>query len=145
MSERLQAPRGTFDVLPEQSGARERLDRGGRRVLEPAGYGRIETPTFEATELFARGVGEATDIVQKEMYTFDDGGGRSMTLRPEGTAPVCRAYIEHGMHKLPQPVKLWYLVQLLPLTRRRRPGATASSGRSAPRRSAPTTRRSTPR
>ena len=64
---------------------------------------------FEATELFARGVGEATDIVQKEMYTFDDGGGRSMTLRPEGTAPVCRAYIEHGMHKLPQPVKLWYL------------------------------------
>jgi histidyl-tRNA synthetase len=64
---------------------------------------------FEATELFARGVGAATDIVQKEMYTFDDGGGRSLTLRPEGTAPVCRAYIEHGMHKLPQPVKLWYL------------------------------------
>ncbi|MGA9857961.1 MAG: histidine--tRNA ligase, partial [Solirubrobacteraceae bacterium] len=68
-----------------------------------------ETPTFEATELFARGVGEATDIVQKEMYTFDDGGGRSLTLRPEGTAPVCRAYLEHGMHKLAQPVKLWYL------------------------------------
>ena len=54
-------------------------------------------------------MGEATDIVQKEMYTFDDGGGRSLTLRPEGTAPVCRAYIEHGMHKLPQPVKFWYL------------------------------------
>ena len=54
-------------------------------------------------------MGEATDIVQKEMYTFDDGGGRSLTLRPEGTAPVCRAYLEHGMHKLPQPVKLWYL------------------------------------
>ena len=80
-----------------------------RRVLGAAGYARIETPTFESTELFARGVGEATDIVQKEMYTFDDGGGRSLTLRPEGTAPVCRAYIEHGMHKLPQPVKLWYL------------------------------------
>ena len=79
------------------------------RILGAAGYGRIETPTFEATELFARGVGEATDIVQKEMYTFDDGGGRSLTLRPEGTAPVCRAYLEHGMHKLPQPVKLWYL------------------------------------
>jgi len=63
---------------------------------------------FEATELFARGVGESTDIVQKEMYTFDDGGGGSVTLRPEGTAPVCRAYLEHGMHKLPQPVKLWY-------------------------------------
>jgi histidyl-tRNA synthetase len=63
---------------------------------------------FEHTELFARGVGEATDIVQKEMFTFEDQGGRSMTLRPEGTAPICRAYVEHGMHKLPQPVKLWY-------------------------------------
>ena len=63
---------------------------------------------FEDTELFARGVGEATDIVQKEMFTFEDMGGRSLTLRPEGTAPVCRAYIEHGMHKRPQPVKLWY-------------------------------------
>ena len=80
-----------------------------RRILGAAGYRRIETPIFEATELFARGVGEATDIVQKEMYTFDDGGGRSLTLRPEGTAPVCRAYVEHGMHKLAQPVKLWYL------------------------------------
>jgi len=109
VSERLQAPRGTFDVLPDQMGARERLTEAAKRILEPAGYGRIETPTFEATELFARGVGEATDIVQKEMYSFDDGGGRSMTLRPEGTAPVCRAYMEHGMHKLPQPVKLWYL------------------------------------
>ncbi|MGZ8633921.1 MAG: histidine--tRNA ligase, partial [Solirubrobacteraceae bacterium] len=80
-----------------------------RRILEPAGYGRIETPTFEATELFARGVGESTDIVQKEMYSFEDAGGRSLTLRPEGTAPVCRAYLEHGMHTLAQPVKLWYL------------------------------------
>jgi histidyl-tRNA synthetase len=80
-----------------------------RRILGAAGYRRIGTPTFEATELFTRGVGEATDIVQKEMYTFDDGAGRSLTLRPEGTAPVCRAYLEHGMHKLAQPVKLWYL------------------------------------
>ena len=78
-------------------------------MLGRAGYRRIETPTFEATELFARGVGESTDVVAKEMYSFDDGGGRSMTLRPEGTAPVCRAYVEHGMHKLPQPVRLWYL------------------------------------
>ena len=85
------------------------LEAQAKRILGAAGYRRIETPTFESTELFARGVGEATDIVQKEMYTFDDGGGRSLTLRPEGTAPVCRAYIEHGMHKLPQPVKLWYL------------------------------------
>jgi len=105
----IQAPKGTFDVLPDDAGRRELLERNARRILQGAGYQRIETPTFEATELFARGVGEATDIVQKEMYTFDDGGGRSLTLRPEGTAPVCRAYIEHGMHKLPQPVKLWYL------------------------------------
>ena len=105
----LQAPRGTFDVLPADAARRTALEEHARRILGAAGYGRIETPTFEGTELFARGVGEATDIVQKEMYTFDDGGGRSMTLRPEGTAPVCRAYLEHGMHKQPQPVKLWYL------------------------------------
>jgi len=105
----IQAPKGTFDVLPADSARRDQLELQARRILGAAGYRRIETPAFEATELFARGVGEATDIVQKEMYTFDDGGGRSLTLRPEGTAPVCRAYIEHGMHKLPQPVKLWYL------------------------------------
>ncbi len=105
----LQAPRGTFDVLPPDAARRAVLEEHARRILGAAGYGRIETPTFEATELFARGVGEATDIVQKEMYSFDDGGGRSMTLRPEGTAPVARAYLEHGMHKQPQPVKLWYL------------------------------------
>jgi histidyl-tRNA synthetase len=105
----LQAPRGTFDVLPANAARRGVLEAHARRILGAAGYGRIETPTYEATELFARGVGEATDIVQKEMYSFDDGGGRSMTLRPEGTAPVARAYLEHGMHKQPQPVKLWYL------------------------------------
>ncbi|MBV9817489.1 MAG: histidine--tRNA ligase [Solirubrobacterales bacterium] len=105
----IQAPRGTFDVLPADAARRAVLEDRAHRVLGAAGYARIETPTFEATELFARGVGESTDIVQKEMYTFDDGGGRSLTLRPEGTAPVCRAYLEHGMHKLAQPVKLWYL------------------------------------
>jgi histidyl-tRNA synthetase len=105
----IQAPRGTFDILPESAGQRKVVEEQTEKVLGAAGYRRIETPTFEATELFARGVGEATDIVQKEMYTFDDGGGRSLTLRPEGTAPVCRAYLEHGMHKLAQPVKLWYL------------------------------------
>jgi len=109
MTSKIQAPRGTYDVLPEQEGARDAVDRAARRILEGAGYRRIETPAFEATELFSRTVGEATDIVQKEMYTFEDAGGRSLTLRPEGTAPVCRAYLEHGMHKLPQPVKLWYL------------------------------------
>ncbi len=105
----IQIPKGTFDVLPPDAARREVLEARAKKVLEAAGYRRIETPTFEATELFARGVGEATDIVRKEMYTFDDGGGRSLTLRPEGTAPICRAYIEHGMHKQPQPVKLWYL------------------------------------
>jgi histidyl-tRNA synthetase len=105
----IQAPKGTYDVLPDEAARRDHLEAQCRRALGAAGYRRIETPTFEATELFARGVGEATDIVQKEMYTFDDGGGRSLTLRPEGTAPVCRAYVEHGMHKLPQPVKFWYL------------------------------------
>jgi len=105
----LTAPRGTADILPEQAALRLRVERTARELLEPAGYGRIETPAFEATELFARGVGAATDIVEKEMYSFDDGGGRSLTLRPEGTAPVCRAYVEHGMHKLAAPVKLYYL------------------------------------
>jgi histidyl-tRNA synthetase len=106
---KLKAPRGTHDVLPEQAAARGRLEERARSILESAGYERIETPAFEATELFARGVGSSTDIVQKEMYTLQDGSGRSLTLRPEGTAPVCRAYVEHGMHKLRQPVKLWYL------------------------------------
>jgi histidyl-tRNA synthetase len=105
----LQAPRGTFDVLPADAERRAGLSDHAARILGAAGYGRIETPTFEATELFHRGVGESTDIVQKEMYTFVDDGGRSLTLRPEGTAGVCRAYLEHGMHKLPAPVKLWYL------------------------------------
>jgi histidyl-tRNA synthetase len=109
VSERLQVPRGTYDVLPEDADARVALEKVAQRILGGAGYGRIETPSFEYTDVFARGVGASTDIVQKEMYTFDDGGGRSVTLRPEGTAPICRAYAEHGMHKLPQPVKLWYL------------------------------------
>jgi len=106
---RIKAPRGTFDVLGEQAEARSALEDRARAILQAAGYERIETPAFEATELFARGVGEATDIVRKEMFTFEDAGGRSLTLRPEGTAPVCRAYLEHGMHKRRQPVKLWYL------------------------------------
>jgi histidyl-tRNA synthetase len=106
---KLKAPRGTFDVLGEQAAARAVLEARARSILEGAGYERIETPAFEATELFQRGVGESTDIVRKEMFTFDDAAGRSLTLRPEGTAPVCRAYVEHGMHKRRQPVKLWYL------------------------------------
>jgi histidyl-tRNA synthetase len=106
---KVKAPRGTFDVLGEEASRRSALETRARSILEGAGYERIETPVFEATELFSRGVGESTDIVRKEMFTLEDQAGRSLTLRPEGTAPVCRAYLEHGMHKRRQPVKLWYL------------------------------------
>jgi histidyl-tRNA synthetase len=105
---KLQAPRGTLDVLPDAGRRRLALLRTAADVLGRAGYEPVDTPVFEDTELFARGVGESTDIVQKEMFTFEDKAGRSLTLRPEGTAGVCRAYVEHGMHKLAQPVKLWY-------------------------------------
>src|SRR5688572_24874175 len=107
MAEKFKAPRGTFDVLPEQQPVRQRIEDTARRLLETAGYGRIDTPAFEDTELFARGVGESTDIVQKQMFSFEDQGGRGLTLRPEATASICRAYMEHGMRTLPQPVKLW--------------------------------------
>src|ERR671935_1917559 len=109
MASRFQAPKGTFDVLPAAAAARERIERSAGELFRRAGYARFDTPAFEDTELFARGVGESTDIVRKEMFTFEDLGGRSVTLRPEGTAPIARAYLEHGMHRLPQPVKLWYL------------------------------------
>ncbi len=108
MSSKLQAPRGTFDVQPDDAERRLLLLHDADELLARAGYDPFETPVFEDTELFARGVGESTDIVQKEMFTFKDKAGRSLTLRPEGTAGVCRAYIEHGMHKQAQPVKLWY-------------------------------------
>jgi histidyl-tRNA synthetase len=104
---RLQAPRGTLDVMPADARRRLRVLDIAAEVLGRAGYEPFETPVFEDTELFARGVGESTDIVQKEMFTFEDKAGRSLTLRPEATAAICRSYIEHGMHKLPQPIKLW--------------------------------------
>ena len=109
MSARLQAPRGTSDVQPGDARRRLRLVGIADELLGRAGYEPFETPVFEDTELFTRGVGESTDIVQKEMFTFEDKAGRSLTLRPEATAAICRAYVEHGMHKLPQPVRLWYL------------------------------------
>jgi histidyl-tRNA synthetase len=108
MSSRFQAPRGTFDILPGEEPLRRVIEAEAMALFWRAGYGRIETPIFEDTELFSRGVGESTDVVQKEMFTFTDQGDRSLTLRPEGTAAICRAYVEHGMHKLPQPVKLWH-------------------------------------
>jgi histidyl-tRNA synthetase len=104
---KLQAPRGTLDVLPPDARRRMEIVGIAGEVLGRAGYEPMETPVFEDTEVFARGVGESTDIVQKEMFTFEDKAGRSLTLRPEQTAGICRAYIEHGMHKLPQPVKVW--------------------------------------
>jgi histidyl-tRNA synthetase len=108
MAEKFKAPRGTFDVLPDRMTQRESLLRTAHRIFGRAGYDWMMTPSFEDTALFERGVGKSTDIVRKEMFTFEDKGGRSLTLRPEGTAPVCRAYVEHGMHKLAQPVKLAY-------------------------------------
>ena len=108
MAAKYQAPRGTYDLLPGRAALRREIVAEARALLQGAGFGQIDTPVFEDSDLFVRTVGEATDIVRKEMYTFEDRGGRSLTLRPEGTAPVCRAYLEHGMHKLPQPVKLWY-------------------------------------
>ncbi len=108
MASKYQAPRGTFDVLPPEALARARVETAADGIFARAGYGRIATPAFEDTELFERGVGRSTDIVRKEMFTFEDKGGRSITLRPEGTAPICRAYLEHGMQKLAQPVKLGY-------------------------------------
>ncbi|HEX5610629.1 MAG TPA: histidine--tRNA ligase [Solirubrobacterales bacterium] len=120
MASKYKAPRGTFDVLPEQSRARARVQRAAAEIFARAGYEMVSTPIFEDTELFERGVGASTDIVRKEMFTFEDKGERSLTLRPEGTAPVCRAYLEHGMHKLAQPVKLAYFG---PFFRHERPQA----------------------
>jgi histidyl-tRNA synthetase len=100
------APRGTHDVLPSDQPQWERVTGAAKRLCEAYGYQRIQTPGFEETELFLRTSGAASDIVRKEMYTFTDRGGRSLTLRPEGTAPIVRAYLEHGMHKEPPPVTL---------------------------------------
>jgi histidyl-tRNA synthetase len=106
---RLQAPPGTLDARAGTARRRAEIIGVGGHLLESAGYQPIETPIFEATEVFSRTVGDSTDIVQKQMFSFEDQGGRSLTLRPEGTAPVARAYIEAGLHKDPQPVKLWYV------------------------------------
>lgn len=102
------APRGTKDILPDEMSRWHAVEKLFASVCERYGYGEIRIPTFEQTELFTRGVGGSTDIVRKEMYTFEDKAGRSMTLRPEGTAGIARAYIENGMASLPSPVKLYY-------------------------------------
>ncbi len=102
------APRGTADILPEEQRYWRYVEAEAREVARRYGYGRLDTPVFEHSNLFVRGVGQVTDIVEKEMYTFQDRGGDYVALRPEGTAPVCRAYLEHGMRNLPQPVRMYY-------------------------------------
>ncbi len=104
----IQKPKGTKDILQTESYKWQYIENTVSNILTNYGYKEIRTPVFENTELFQRGVGDTTDVVQKEMYTFDDKGGRSITLRPEGTAGVVRAYIENGMSSMPSPVKVWY-------------------------------------
>jgi histidyl-tRNA synthetase len=111
VSERFQAPRGTHDVLPRDAGWWH-LVRVMEEVTALYGWGRIQTPGIEDTALFARTSGEASDVVHKEMYTFQDRSDRSLTLRPEGTAPIARAYLEHGLHRDPQPVKAYTIAPM---------------------------------
>ena len=102
------SPRGTADILPDDQPLWRSFETRAAGVAAAFGYDRIDTPTFEDAELFVRGTGEITDIVENETYTFSDRGGDMLTLRPEGTPPVCRAYLQHGMSNLPQPVRLYY-------------------------------------
>lgn len=104
----IQKPKGTKDILPDEVYKWQYIESKIKDIFEKAGMKEIRVPVFEHTELFSRGVGETTDVVQKEMYTFEDKGGRSITLRPEGTAGVVRSYIENGMASQPTPIKLWY-------------------------------------
>jgi len=119
-SKSLETLRGFRDILPDEQAAWEKIEDTVRSLTRAYGFGRIRLPALEATSLFERGVGKETDIVEKEMFTFVDQGGVKMTLRPEGTASVARAYIEHGMLNQPQPVKLWYME---PMFRHERPQA----------------------
>jgi histidyl-tRNA synthetase len=109
---KFEAPRGTNDILPRDQPKWQRAAEEIKRVCALYGYRRIQTPGFEETELFARTSGKGSDIVQKEMYTFPDRGGRQLTLRPEATAPICRAYLEHGLHREPQPQKLYTIAPM---------------------------------
>ena len=137
---KFQAIKGTRDLLPPETELWNRVEQTAREVFATFGFGEIRPPIFEPTDLFARAVGGETDIVSKEMYSFEDRDETSVSLRPEATASVCRAYIEHGMQQLPAPVKLYYLG---PMFRRERPqkgryrqfyqiGAEALGGTDAP-------------
>lgn len=105
----IKAPRGTHDVLPAEVYKWQAVEKKIRELCKDFAYAEIRTPMFEHTELFERGVGETTDVVQKEMYTFLDKGDRSITLRPEGTSPVVRSFVENSLYALPQPTKLYYI------------------------------------
>jgi histidyl-tRNA synthetase len=109
---KIEAPRGTLDVLPSEQPTRDAIVDAAEDTAWLYGYGRIITPTFEDTELFARTSGQGSDVVTKEMYTFRDRSDRSLTLRPEATAGICRAFAEHGLHRLPQPVKTFTVAQM---------------------------------
>ncbi|MEP6892237.1 MAG: histidine--tRNA ligase [Gaiellaceae bacterium] len=112
MSAKIERPRGTHDVVPAEQPLWQRLTGEIERLCGLYGYRKILTPVFEDTALFARTSGQGSDVVQKEMYTFSDRSDRSLTLRPEGTAPICRAYVEHGMHRDPQPAKMFTIAPM---------------------------------
>ena len=109
MATNIQKPRGTMDILPQNSYKWQYIEEEIRKICREFGVSEIRTPVFEHTELFQRGVGETTDVVQKEMYTFEDKGGRSITLRPEGTAGAARAFLEHGLTNEAMPQKVSYI------------------------------------
>lgn len=115
-----QAPKGTKDVLPSEVYRWHELERIIREQAEKYGFNELRTPIFEHTELFLRSVGDTTDVVQKEMYTFNDKGNRSITLKPEGTASTVRAFLEHGLYNQPLPLKTYYFT---PVFRYERPQA----------------------
>ncbi len=105
----IKAPRGTHDILPSETYRWHAVEEQIKKICKEFGYKEIRTPMFESTELFERGVGDTTDVVQKEMYTFLDKGGRSITLKPEGTSPIVRSFVENSVYAAPQPTKLYYL------------------------------------
>jgi histidyl-tRNA synthetase len=109
---RIEAPRGTHDVLPSDQPVWQKITKEMERLTDLYAYRRIQTPVFEDVDLFQRTSGSGSDIVQKEMYVFEDRSGRKLALRPEGTAPICRAYLEHGMQREPQPVKLFTIASM---------------------------------
>ena len=126
-----QAPKGTQDMLPKDAHRWHAIEKAMRDVCALAGYREIRTPMFEHTELFQRGVGDTTDVVQKEMYTFFDKGNRSITLKPEGTAGVVRAFIESHMYADPLPAKMYYARRPISDMKSRSPAVCASSIKTA--------------